>query len=277
MERNANGRIIGFTWSRRALELDNGSWIGSFVAGRNGSNGERGPILLSQEGVKKLPMIEFGVDNVQEIVARYRSNDDDDKKNDNDRDDDKDKKRLNEGNNDIDKYDDDGDDDDDDHVESQDIKTEKDLIVAAYDSCITCSICICDFEHGEKLRLLPECGHVFHTECIMPWLTGKKNACPLCQRRVKVSEEDIRQGDDEDVVQQWRIATSLMSGQIQQDRPPVNVSGSFEQSDSLRRDSREDLNSSVSTLDLSSGGPYPQDNNSSSALSSSRRDLTIFP
>ena len=31
-----------------------------------------------------------------------------------------------------------------------------------------CSICIEDFEPGEKLRLLPLCGHVFHTEwCVM--------------------------------------------------------------------------------------------------------------
>lgn len=27
----------------------------------------------------------------------------------------------------------------------------------------TCSICIDDFEHGEQLRMLPRCGHVFHT------------------------------------------------------------------------------------------------------------------
>lgn len=49
---------------------------------------------------------------------------------------------------------------------------------------MSCSICICEYEHGEELRLLPKCGHIFHTECIMPWLTQKKNACPLCQKEV---------------------------------------------------------------------------------------------
>jgi hypothetical protein len=48
-------------------------------------------------------------------------------------------------------------------------------------TCTTCSICIDEFENGEKLRLLPRCGHAFHTECILPWLVERQGLCPLCK------------------------------------------------------------------------------------------------
>ena len=61
----------------------------------------------------------------------------------------------------------------------------------AYASCFACSVCLCDFEHGEEVRLLPKCGHYFHDECIMPWLIEKKSSCPLCQT-------DVLHRDDEE-------------------------------------------------------------------------------
>jgi len=51
-------------------------------------------------------------------------------------------------------------------------------------SCTTCSICIDDFEEGERIRLLPKCKHAFHTDCLMPWLTERQGCCPLCKRSV---------------------------------------------------------------------------------------------
>ncbi len=41
-----------------------------------------------------------------------------------------------------------------------------------------CVICMCDFEEGELLRSLP-CNHVYHVECIDPWLRTKKT-CAIC-------------------------------------------------------------------------------------------------
>jgi hypothetical protein len=49
----------------------------------------------------------------------------------------------------------------------------------------TCSICIEEFEEGEKIRLLPKCGHAYHTECIIPWLTERQGCCPFCKADVK--------------------------------------------------------------------------------------------
>jgi hypothetical protein len=51
-------------------------------------------------------------------------------------------------------------------------------------TCTACSICIDEFEEGEKVRLLPLCGHGFHTECILPWLTDRHGCCPLCKTGV---------------------------------------------------------------------------------------------
>lgn len=57
-------------------------------------------------------------------------------------------------------------------------------------SCTTCSICIDDFEEGERIRLLPRCRHAFHTDCIMPWLTERQGSCPLCKTSVLQNEQD---------------------------------------------------------------------------------------
>jgi Ring finger domain len=75
-------------------------------------------------------------------------------------------------------------------------------------TCTTCSICIDEFEQGEKVRLLPRCGHAFHTECILPWLTEQQGCCPLCKTGVLEKEEEgggVRRvdsneagGDDDD-------------------------------------------------------------------------------
>ena len=37
---------------------------------------------------------------------------------------------------------------------------------------------------GEKIRLLPLCGHAYHTECIHPWLTERQGCCPYCKSPV---------------------------------------------------------------------------------------------
>merc|ERR1712129_230037 len=44
-----------------------------------------------------------------------------------------------------------------------------------------CSICLDEFEEGGMLRVLLPCRHMFHTDCIVPWLTERKTYCPLCK------------------------------------------------------------------------------------------------
>uniref|UniRef100_J3NAF2 RING-type E3 ubiquitin transferase n=1 Tax=Oryza brachyantha TaxID=4533 RepID=J3NAF2_ORYBR len=43
-----------------------------------------------------------------------------------------------------------------------------------------CPVCLSDFADGEAVRVLPECMHYFHVECIGTWLRAN-TSCPLCR------------------------------------------------------------------------------------------------
>jgi len=45
-----------------------------------------------------------------------------------------------------------------------------------------CAICICEYEAGDQVRLLP-CQHYFHGDCIDVWLR-KNKACPMCKQDI---------------------------------------------------------------------------------------------
>ena len=48
------------------------------------------------------------------------------------------------------------------------------------DEAATCSVCLGAFQAGETVRLLPLCLHLYHVECIDPWLEAH-STCPLCR------------------------------------------------------------------------------------------------
>lgn len=43
-----------------------------------------------------------------------------------------------------------------------------------------CAVCLNEFQEEEKLRIIPNCGHFFHIDCIDIWLQNNAN-CPLCR------------------------------------------------------------------------------------------------
>eukprot|EP00946_MAST-07B_sp_MAST-7B-sp1_P004356 g4356.t1 len=47
----------------------------------------------------------------------------------------------------------------------------------------SCVVCMCDFEDGEEITILPRCLHKFHMDCIKPWLK-KSTKCPICKQEV---------------------------------------------------------------------------------------------
>ncbi|XP_030543079.1 E3 ubiquitin-protein ligase ATL42-like [Rhodamnia argentea] len=53
---------------------------------------------------------------------------------------------------------------------------------------LECAVCINKFEDSETLRLLPQCKHAFHSNCIDQWLKSH-SSCPLC--RDKFNPRDL--------------------------------------------------------------------------------------
>ncbi|KAF4374548.1 hypothetical protein G4B88_004800 [Cannabis sativa] len=46
-----------------------------------------------------------------------------------------------------------------------------------------CAVCLSEFNDEEKLRIIPNCNHIFHIDCIDVWLQNNAN-CPLCRRSI---------------------------------------------------------------------------------------------
>ncbi|CAM0871817.1 unnamed protein product [Alopecurus aequalis] len=45
---------------------------------------------------------------------------------------------------------------------------------------LECAVCLAEFADADELRVLPACCHVFHPDCIDPWLASAVT-CPLCR------------------------------------------------------------------------------------------------
>lgn len=43
-----------------------------------------------------------------------------------------------------------------------------------------CSICLADYKDTEWMKLLPDCGHLFHRDCVDIWLQVNLS-CPMCR------------------------------------------------------------------------------------------------
>lgn len=45
----------------------------------------------------------------------------------------------------------------------------------------TCGICISEYKPMDVLKVLPQCNHAFHSECIQEWYNQHTN-CPFCRK-----------------------------------------------------------------------------------------------
>jgi len=60
-----------------------------------------------------------------------------------------------------------------------------------------CSICLCSLQHGESIRRLARCGHVFHRSCVDLWLL-RCSECPLCKTSVTADPRAAGHGESAD-------------------------------------------------------------------------------
>lgn len=47
-------------------------------------------------------------------------------------------------------------------------------------AAVECAVCLSAVEDGETARILPNCKHIFHSECIDKWF-GSHSTCPICR------------------------------------------------------------------------------------------------
>lgn len=58
---------------------------------------------------------------------------------------------------------------------------------AAEDECKDCSVCLEPLKAGDTLLLLP-CSHLFHPDCLRPWLRTNRR-CPYCRFEMPRGDE----------------------------------------------------------------------------------------
>ncbi|MCL7043044.1 hypothetical protein MKW94_001502 [Papaver nudicaule] len=58
-----------------------------------------------------------------------------------------------------------------------------------------CAVCLEVFKQGERSRILPQCKHVFHANCIDSWLI-RVPACPVCRGIVDPNSDTFQDISD---------------------------------------------------------------------------------
>ncbi|KAK7301152.1 hypothetical protein RJT34_12013 [Clitoria ternatea] len=53
---------------------------------------------------------------------------------------------------------------------------------------LACAVCLNEFQDDETLRMVPTCCHVYHPDCIDPWLASH-TTCPLCRANLVPTPE----------------------------------------------------------------------------------------
>lgn len=49
-----------------------------------------------------------------------------------------------------------------------------------------CAICLVEYVKGDEIRVLPNCGHRFHLQCVDTWLVSN-SSCPSCRQILVVA------------------------------------------------------------------------------------------
>ncbi|ONH68523.1 hypothetical protein BON22_1609 [Cyberlindnera fabianii] len=86
----------------------------------------------------------------------------------------------------------------DETVESKEVDLGNPYVQEIHYDSGSCAICIDTFEPEDIVRGLI-CGHVFHQECLDPWLTKRKACCPMCKRDYYLKNNVDDDNDDDNV------------------------------------------------------------------------------
>lgn len=110
------------------------------------------------------------------------------------------------------------------------------------DSKLQCSVCWEDFQFKETVRQLP-CSHVYHEDCILPWLK-LHGTCPVCRKSL-VSEEESNSNPSNNTL---RFSLSGQASTSQQANPANAESSTNNSSNSS--ENTQDNNTNVTSRRL---------------------------
>ncbi|KAK2977925.1 hypothetical protein RJ640_016602 [Escallonia rubra] len=107
-----------------------------------------------------------------------------------------------------------------------------------------CAVCLSMLEDGETVRVLPNCKHKFHAECIDKWLSTQ-STCPICRtdaepRLMNEPSDELAVGVPPSAPPSLEVVTSNLTGEecTASDataQPSSKVSGSSSRLSSFRR------------------------------------------
>ncbi|KAJ4874944.1 RING-H2 finger protein ATL3 [Raphanus sativus] len=93
------------------------------------------------------------------------------------------------------------------------------------DTCkegLECAICLSELVKGDKARLLPECKHSFHVECIDMWFQSH-STCPICRNAVLGTDQASSKGIIEQVPENVSSSDALSQISTSSSDFPTNV------------------------------------------------------
>ncbi|XP_059283287.1 RING-H2 finger protein ATL8-like [Lycium ferocissimum] len=62
---------------------------------------------------------------------------------------------------------------------------------ASFGGGTECAICLLEYVEGDEIRVLPNCGHRFHLQCVDTWLVSN-SSCPTCRQILVVARAPCR-------------------------------------------------------------------------------------
>ncbi|KAK9150445.1 hypothetical protein Syun_008754 [Stephania yunnanensis] len=102
---------------------------------------------------------------------------------------------------------------------------------------IECSVCLSTIEEEEMVRLLPNCKHTFHSQCIDVWLNGH-STCPVCRTEAEPRSQLLVTVVPGTAPPMETVSSSLAGGEGTSDlaaQTPGKVTGSSLRLSSFRR------------------------------------------
>lgn len=127
---------------------------------------------------------------------------------------------------------------------------------------LECAVCLNKFGSAEFLKLLPQCKHAFHVECVDTWLDAH-STCPLCRHRVHPEDILFIHGDTNNLLRHHLDETEAEAevedvnggDKLEMGNIPRRVSGSSAGEIGRRRSSLQIVTeTSSSTLETNNDG-----------------------